>query len=152
MKGANFVKKRIVLLAALCLLLLLAACGKRIDYSLPENPTEFVTEDYVNPNDPEDGYRAIVFSGRIYIPYGTLKGALRGEDIGKCLGYLVQDGQKDENSRVFLLTDDAETNFLAVLEVEGVMNQPAFYRAVDTAGRAVAVPKFINDLDYDFWK
>lgn len=145
-------KKQIALLALLAALLLLSGCGPRIDYSLPENPTEFVTEDYVNPDDPEDGYRAIVYKGRTYIPYGTLMGALRGQDVGKCLGYLVQEGQEDENSRVFLLSDDPETNFLALLEVEGVMSQPTFYRAVDTAGRAVAVPKFIDDLGYEFWK
>ena len=147
-------KKRLfglILAAAFCVLFF-AGCANRIDYSLPSNPTAFNTGTFVNPNDEDDAYQSIEYNGRTYVCYGTIKGKLDGNDVGECLGYIVQDGVKDENARVFKLTDDADGNYLVNIYVGGIMDQPIFYRAVDTAGKDIYTPKYIYDLGYDFWR
>lgn len=73
-------------------------------------------------------------------------------DISACLGYLVQDETKMEDVRICLLADDAQAGFLVFVTVGGIMNQPLFYRAVDTAGKEISIPPFIEDLGYDFWR
>ena len=132
--------------------LLLTGCGNKIDYSLPDNPIAFETATYTNPTDSEDTYTSIEYNGRTYIGYGTLKGNLTKEDVGDCLGFIVQDNVRMEDTRIFTLTTDAGVNYLARLETEGVMNQPDFFRAIDTLGQDIATPDFIEDLGYDFWK
>ena len=141
-----------IIALALFMILTLAGCGSRIDYSLPANPMEFNTGTYVNPNDPDDSYISIEYSGRTYIPYGTINGIVPKDGMGDCLGYIVQDDTKMEDSRVFLLTGDVDANYLGRFETEGVMNQPNFFRAVDTVGQDITTPKYIEDLGYDFWK
>ena len=133
------------------MILIFSGCGSRIDYSLPTNPIEFKTRTFTNPNNLDDNYITIEYNGRTYIPYGTINGILPKDEIGDILGYIVQDGIKMEDSRVFLLTGDPDANHLGRLETEGVMNQPDFYRAIDTAGQDIPTPKFIDDLGYDFW-
>ena len=32
------------------------------------------------------------------------------------------------------------------------MNQPSFYRAIDTKNKDINIPKFIDSLDYNYWK
>jgi len=34
----------------------------------------------------------------------------------------------------------------------GWMSQPMFYRAVDTKGKDVYTPDYIDSLDYEYWK
>ncbi len=130
---------------------LLTGCS-RIDYSLPKAPIEFSTGTFVNQNDPDDSYQSIDYNGRTYIPYGTLQGRITGKDVGACLGFIVQNGIKDENSRVYLLTEDPDANFLVNFYIGGIMDQPMFYRALDTTGRPIPTPSFINDLGYEYWK
>lgn len=36
--------------------------------------------------------------------------------------------------------------------VNGMMEQPDFYRAIDTVGVDVHTPNYIESLDYDIWK
>lgn len=145
-------KKQIALLALLAALLLLSGCGPRIDYSLPENPTEFVMEEFVNSADPEDGYMTFTYNGRTYVPYGCPKGRITGNDVGACLGFCVQDGVKDKDTRILLLNEDREANYLIQIHVNGIMDQPVFFRAADTVGKEISTPGCIESLDYDFWK
>ncbi|MBO4392210.1 MAG: hypothetical protein J5816_02780 [Clostridia bacterium] len=145
-------RKYAILLTAVALLFALTGCFSAIDYTLPQNPTEFITETFVNPDDSEDTYASFEYNGRTYIPYGTLKNRISGNDIGQCLGYIVQDGEKLTDARVFTLKDDTGNNFLAVLTYEGFMDPPFFYRAVDTVGKDIAIPKIVDSLGYDFWK
>lgn len=77
---------------------------------------------------------------------------LSGSDVGECLGYIVQNGQKDENSRFFLLNEDTDCNYLVILETEGKMTQPSFMRAIDTQTKEITTPDYIQDLEYEFWK
>ncbi len=130
----------------------LSGCGKKIDCDLPSDPVAFNMSQFVNPADKEDTYLSIEFNGRTYVPYGTVEKSINGDDVGKCLGYTVQDGQKMEDSRLFLLNDDPDTNYLVEIDIYGEMSQPIFYRAADTAGKDVFTPDFIGSLDYDYWK
>ena len=141
----------ITLIAFILILTLLTGCS-RIDYSLPEDPIEFHTGTFVDPNDPDDAYQSIEYNGRTYIPYGTLKGHITGKDVGACLGYIVQDGVKDENARIYLLAEDPDANYLMDYYVGGIMDQPMFYRALDTTGQPIHTPSFIDDLGYEYWK
>ncbi len=139
-----------ILIAALAVLLL-TGCGRQINRELPPDPIAFRLEEYSNPADPKDGYMAFRYQERRYIPFGTLKNRVTGEDVGACLGYLVQDGKPMEDVRLFPLTADPENNFLMCM-TEGFMDQPTFYRAEDTKGKLTEIPPMIEDLGYDFWK
>ena len=143
-------KRLITLLAAAVLLLGLAGCGSPVNYDLPAEPIEFHTVEFTNPDDPEDGYLAIEYKGRSYIPYGT--GSVGGKDVGPCLGYIVQEGEVRDGDRIFPLTADPAENYLAERSVGGFMDQPIFYRATDTRGRDVDTPRFIESLEYEYWK
>lgn len=145
-------KKRILLELCLCLILLtMAGCRNRIDYSLPDNPIEFNTDIFINPSDANDTYLSLEYNERVYIPYGNLKGSINGKDVAKCLGYYVQDGNKMEDTRLFLLTNDSNANFLMRIDVVGVMSQPDFFRAVDTKGEDIHIPQYIDSADEPFW-
>ena len=139
----------LIILPLLCLTL---CCGCGIDKDLPADPTAFQTGSFTNPADPEDGYLSIEYNGRVYIPYGTLRTRLTGRDVGPCLGYTVQDGEPQTDVRIFLLNADPEANFLLRMAVNGIMEQPDFFRATDTAGKNVPEPDCIESLHYAFWE
>lgn len=145
--------KRTIAIGLVFVLLLaaLAGCGRGLAPELPEAATEFALEDYINPADPEDGYAAISYNGRIYAFYGTAARSLRAEDLGSCLGFTVQEGVKQDDLRICLLAADPEENYLARVPVSGFMDQPDFFRAVDTAGQEIDTPDFIQSLDYPIW-
>ena len=50
-----------------------------------------------------------------------------------------------------MLTADLDANYLGQFETEGVMNQPDFFRAIDTVGKDITTPAYIDDLEYIFW-
>jgi hypothetical protein len=145
------VRKYFSVWAAAALLLVSAACGRRIDYELPESPVAFHTGSFVNPADSDDTYLSIEYNGRTYIVYGTLKSSVHGGDVGKCLGYVVQDGGVREDERIFLLNADPAANYLVRFCVGGFMEQPDFFRALDTKGKMINTPPFIESLKYSFW-
>ncbi len=130
----------------------MVGCSGRINYALPQDPIEFHTGTFVNPADADDGYLSFEYNGRTYIMYGTLKGRIGAKDVGECLGYIVQDGEKMEDVRVFLLNESANADYLVEILTEGFMQPPVFFRAVDTAGKEIYTPVFIDDLDYEFWQ
>ena len=144
-------KKTISILLIVSLLAVLAGCGRQMVPALPENAAEFILGDYVNPMDTEDGYAAISYNGRIYAYYGTVSRSLRAADLGPCLGYTVQDGERQDD-RICLLAADPQTNFLVELFPEAVMQQPVFYRALDSAGKPIEIPAYIESLDYSIWE
>ena len=132
--------------------MILTGCGRRIDHELPENPIEFHTGTFVNPTESDDTYQSIEYMGRTYIGYGTLKGRIDGDDVGKCLGYIVQDGVAMKDVRFFLLNADPDANYLVQIFTDGFMNQPVFYRALDTSGKMIGTPRYIENLEYPYWK
>ena len=137
--------------------MLLTGCGWLNDSekygALPNPPVRFTQQDYVNPKNPEDGYMAVEYGGRLYLPYGTLKGVIRPKDVQACIGYVFQEDYPDDtNSRLHTLAADQDVNYLMEYYVNGMMEQPTFYRALDTRGREIVTPGFIESLDYDVWK
>ena len=147
-------KKRITtaLCLAVALISFLSGCGSRINTDLPEHPIEFHTGTFVNPADPDDTYQSIEYNGRTYIGYGTLKGSIDGDDVGQCLGYIIQDGTIMKTVRIFPLTADPDANYLVEIFTDGFMNQPFFFRALDTRGKAIDTPRYIESLGYSYWE
>jgi hypothetical protein len=145
--------KRLLLGAVVGLtVFMMCGCGNGINYDLPDEPQAFLTESYIDPSDKDDGYETIVYNGRRYIPYGTLGKTLKGDDVGECLGYIVQDGVADKNTRVYVLTADKDVNYLAEINTEGFMDQPIFLRAEDTIGKDIDTPSYIESLNYGIWR
>ena len=144
-------KKHLIIIALLLVMAAFAGCVQRIDLSLPESPRAFDTGTYVNPDDPDDTYATIRLDGRVYAVCGTAASRMTGKDVGKCLGYIVQDGEERMDDRVFPLSADPERNYLVVITVNGFMDQPIFYRALDTAGKDIETPAFVQSLDYGIW-
>lgn len=138
--------KRLFAVLLLICVLMLGGCGKSVIYDMPDGVQEIETCDYKNPDDPEDGYCAIEYNGRIYAPYGTQGKTIKDSMIEKCIGYT--DG--DTNCRVYTLsgTDD----YIADYYVNGEMEQFHFSRAVDTVGKEIETPDYIISLDYELWK
>lgn len=121
--------------------------------ALPEPPVSFTQKEYCHPDHPEDGYMAVEYNGRLYVPYGTLKGMITPKDVKECVGYICrEDDPEDKNAHLHTLTDDPDVNYLMEYYVNGLMEQPNFYRAVDTAGEDIYTPTYIDSLDYDIWK
>jgi len=137
---------------AVALISFLSGCGSRINTDLPEHPIEFHTGTFVNPADPDDTYQSIEYNGRTYIGYGTLKGSIDGDDVGQCLGYIIQDGTIMKTVRIFPLTADPDANYLVEIFTDGFMNQPFFFRALDTRGKAIDTPRYIESLGYSYWE
>lgn len=154
MNGRPCMKKGLnpTVLIAAAMLQVFPGCGRRIDYDLPKNPIEFHTGTFVNPTDSEDSYQSIEYDGRTYIGYGTFKKSVDGNDVGKCLGYIVQDGVVMKDVRIFLLNADPDANYLIQLAAGGIMNQPTCLRALDTRGKKIGTPQYIESLDYAYWK
>ena len=59
--------------------------------------------------------------------------------------------QEDYSNMICLLAADPAANYLVELFPEAVMQQPVFYRALDTAGREINTPDWITPLEYGIW-
>ena len=138
--------KRIITLltAALLIASMLCACAPE---PLPEDAAEFTMIEYVNPDDPEDGYAGvIVYNGREYVLYGVQGKTVRLDKLGECIGYC--DG--DTNARVYSINETSD--YLAEFYVNGMMEQVTFLRALDTAGEEIYTPDYIDSLGYELWE
>lgn len=124
--------------------LLLTGCGHTV-YDLPENAPELEEVTYLNEKNKEDGYEAILYGGREYVPYGTIGKMLSDSDVKACVGYT--DGDKNERVCTLAGTDD----YIMTKYVGGFMDQPVFYRAADTVGEEIYTPGYIMSLDYELW-
>lgn len=131
---------------------MMTAC-QHADDALSENPVVFHHETFIDPADQNEAYYAVRYQDRIYIPYGKpAEGGVDADAIGCCLGYLEQDGVEDQNMRFYTLAGDEDTVFLMRKYVGGIMDQPVFFRAVDTKAKDIAVPAYIEpDHDEPFW-
>ena len=151
-------KKILGILLMGVLVLSLTGCGIKYP-DLEKDAIGFQTGNYIDENDDGAGYLTIEYNGRIYMPYGTLKGSLKEKDIDKCIGYIIQNEnsssiiEKDnKDTRIYTLIDDKENNFLMEYYIgTDLMNQPSFYRAIDTKGEDIIIPNCISSLNYSYW-
>ena len=157
MKGTTrlILRKPYILIATIAITVLMATgYGSRVYPDLPANPIEFHTGVFENPqnNNDEASFSSIEYNGRTYILYGTVKGRLKKSDIESCLGYIVQDGEKLDDIRIYSLSAGSNNNYLVEYAADGEMKQPHFLRAVDTVGEDIETPAYIDDMGYEFWQ
>ena len=141
------------------LVLSLTGCGIKYP-DLEKDAIGFQTGNYIDENDDGSEYLTIEYNGRTYMPYGTLKGSLKEKDIDKCIGYIIQNensssiiDKDNKDNRIYKFIDDKENNFLMEYYIgTDLMDQPSFYRAIDTKNNDINIPKFIDSLDYNYWK
>ena len=113
---------------------------------LEKDAVAFKTSSYVDENDDGASYLIFEYNGRTYMSYSGLKGTLKSRDLDKCIEYITQD----ENSSSVV---DKENNFLMEHYIGTTeMNQPIFYRAMDTKGKNINIPKIIDDIEHNYWK
>lgn len=143
-------KLRIIVLIftiALCLV----GCG-RVKYpDLPNDSIAFTMGEYIDAEDDNASYSTVQYGGRTYIPYGTIGKTINSNDIDACLGYFVENDKECKNRKLYSLTQDQEHNFLMDYTDVSFMEQPTFWRAVDTKGIDITIPDYIDSLEYSFW-
>ena len=147
-------KRIIVLIICVLFVFALNGCGKSIYPDLPEQAAAFETGSFIDTNDDDAGYVTIEYNGRTYMPYGTIGKTLHADDIDACIGYVITDNSTDTDTdtRLFTLVEDKEHNYLMEHYVATtLMNQPIFYRAVDTRGKTIKTSDFIISLEYQYW-
>ena len=142
-------KKYVVLLIIVIAMITLSGCLKVNYPELPENPVVF--EMVSGSGKITVTINSIDYSKNI-ITY-TYSVTFDSDDIDKCIGYVVQDGQKDTDERIYTLSEDKANNYLMMYYVgESLMNQPDFWRAVDTNGKNIDTPIYIESFNYNYWK
>ncbi len=140
--------KKIALMLVIILTLSLCACGKPIDYSITEaseaveNPN--VNEPYLDPISGS-GYVVLVIGGRSYIGFGRAVRKLDGSMIGPCIAY----NKDDMNQRYFSVAGSED--IICSYYVNGIMEQKIFWRALDTIGQDIEVPRFIEPEQEGVW-
>ncbi|MBQ9853577.1 MAG: hypothetical protein IJO57_00905 [Bacilli bacterium] len=152
-------KKILGILLSIILMCGLTGCGIKYP-KLKKDAIGFQTSSYIDENDNNAGYLTIQYNGRTYMPYGTLKGTLKEKYIEKCIGYIIQNENNssvidinNKDTRIYTLSDDKDNNFLMEHYIgTDLMNPQSFYRAIDTRDKDIDIPKYIDDLDYNYWK
>lgn len=153
-------RKKIVVGIMLACIFILGSCGQRKYPNLPNNAIAFNMGECIDENDDDAAYGTIEYEGRTYMPYGTLGGNVREKDIDKCIGYIIQNensssivDESNTDTRVYTLVEDSEHNYLMDYYIgDTEMNQPYFWRAVDTKGKDIDTPKYIDSLEYSYWE
>ena len=148
-----------VLIAVVICLLSLSGCGKQKYPPLPQNATAFEMGTFEDAEHDNALYGTIEYNGRLYVPYGTTGSSYRTQYAEKCIGYIIQDGNSssvvdpgNKDRRIYTVFGDPDNNFLLEYdETIRLMNTPAFYRALDTNGKNIAIPGFIDASGYELW-
>ena len=138
---------------------ILGITGCEVKYpDLKDNAVAFSMGEFTDESDNDAKYGTIEYNGRTYMPYGTLKGVIKSQNINKCIGYIIADessssivDENDRDTRVYTLIEDANENYLMIYTRETLMNQPDFFRAVDTKGKKIDTPNYIDSLNYNYW-
>lgn len=150
----------IILVALLAVFIfVLTSCRDKYP-DLKDNAVAFNMDEYTDENDDDAKYGTIKYNGRTYIPYGTLKGVIKSKSISECIGYIIQNensssvvDESDKDTRVYTLIEDSNENYLMIYYIgTTLMNQPDFWRAIDTKDKKVDTPNYIDSLDYNYWK
>ena len=152
--------KRYLCALMIVVLLTLTLSGCQMRYpDMQDDAVAFRGGEYIDTNDDEAGYLTIDYQGRTYLPYGTLAGSLQSSDLDRCVGYIIQDEHSSSNPdpadktvRIYTLTQDPECDFLMEHYIgTTLMNPPSFFRAIDTRGKNIDTPPYIESLGYSFW-
>lgn len=109
---------------------------------LPANPQSFEKHDADSCN-----LMLIDVNGRTYAPFGTLNGKIDYSSYRECLGYVGND----KNDRVYTLSEDPYDNYLVTMNVNGIMEQPQFWRDFSTNGESIFTPEYIVSKDDVEW-
>ena len=152
-------RKILAALLALCLLLC-SGCGQNRYPELPEDGIAFEMGSFEDTEQDGDLFGTLEYNGRIYIMYGATGNSYDAGKVDACIGYIIRDGHSssdtdlsDTNRRVYTLAGDEEHNFLIDYDdTVKLMYQPDIWRAVDTRGKDIRIPEFVEDLGYEFWK
>ena len=143
------IKKIKVLTTALvlCAATLFTGCSMLMNFQgrkpdLPANAESF--KKYTNDS---SCLTEIKVDGRTYAPFGTLNGKLQNSSFRDCLGYI----ENDKNDRVYSLAEDPFDNYLVTFNVNGVMEQPVFWRDFSTYGEDIFTPEYIVSKDDVEW-
>ena len=134
-----------------------------MEKSLPDLPNDAIEFDMGTFHDSEHDdalFGSIEYSGRVYIPYGTINNRYNQSYIDSCIGYIIQNEHSSSvidpdntNRRIYTLSGDYEQNFLMDFDdTIKLMNQPTFFRALDTKGVEIDIPSCIDSLGYEFWE
>ena len=132
---------------------MLNGCANSLRVEQPKTPLLFDTYDFTDPDNSEDGYRAFDYMGRTYIPYAELKNRITRGEVGDCIGFVVQDGEEHGEWVVRLKAFESE-DVLMIYYPMGLMDPPHFYRAIDTKGKELALPAYMDTegFGYDYWR
>lgn len=138
----------------------LCGCGQENYPDLTDNAIAFEMGTFEDKENDDDSYGTIEYNGRIYIGYGTINNSFKHENIDKCIGYIIEDensssvgNKNNKDRRIYTLIGDKNNDFLMDYYTgDSLMNQPDFFRAIDTKGKNIEIPKYIDELGYEFWK
>lgn len=141
-------------------ILSLCSCGPISYPDLPENAIAFEMGTFEDKENDDALFGTIEYNDRTYIPYGTISNSFGQKDIDECIGYIIQDENSTnavdldyKDLKVYTITGDSDNNFLMDYDNSiDLMNQPFFWRAIDTKGNDIEIPECIDDLGYEFWK
>ena len=140
-------KKRACAALALCTLLLIG-CGSKLP-PLPDDPVIFQRGE-INPEGEDTGYVTVEHDGKVFVPYGILRGRGLFRDVsyafGDCLG-CMGDGSY---AKIYALAGQSPEEWLIDFYEGGEMEQPMVYRELGTLGGPV--PECVESLEYEIWK
>lgn len=150
--------KKVLLILLISVLFTITGCTSKLpdldkNYTVIEPKTKITTKD-------EETFIFFDYNGRSYIPYGTTNNYFNYNKVKKCIGYILQTDIvtsnhdiNDNTVRVYTLKGDKNNDYLMVYYIgTTLMNQPDFYRAIDTKNIDIKTPKYIESLNYDYWK
>lgn len=153
-------KKTVAFISAIAICLaMLNSCSKRSLPDLQNDAISFEMGTFIDNEHDADSFGSIEYNGRTYIQYGTTNNKYGNNCVEACIGYIVQDRHSsavtDVNNtdrRIYTMSGDDDHNFLMDYDDSvQLMNQPTFFRAVDTNGKDIEIPDFIDPLGYEFW-
>ena len=147
-----------ICLIIICLFVMTGCMGE----TLPDMTSNAIGFDMGSFHDTEHDdalFGSIEYNGRTYIAYGTSNNKYKKSDIESCVGYIIQNANSstdidpsNTNRRIYTLSGDPEHDYLMEFDDSiKLMNQPTFYRAIDTNGKTIDTPIFIDSLGYEFW-
>ena len=137
----------------------LSGCKKTPLPDLPGDAVAFKMGTFVDHEHDDAAFGTIEYNGRMYIYYGTTNKKYRQSCVESCIGYIIQDENSSSvvdldntDRRIYTLSGDSGQNFLMDFDASiKLMNQPSFFRAIDTKGTDIEIPEYIDSLGYEFW-